>query len=322
MDCDWRLSYAGNKTRKRHSEKEINEADVFQFQRSETLAENAMISLLKAKGKKIIYDVDDALLSLDPDDPWNKVYDDFFKHKFKTILAKADAVTVSTENIKKELSPYHGNIIVVPNRVDPGVYDDLKKPHGKLRILLAGSVLQNKDASEVMDLLRWITEQEDMQLVAFGWLPPKHRKIGDMDYSKAFEHFDDFKNIEFHEGVQIGDYFRALCALNCDICLIPRKDNFFNKGKSPIKYLEGTLAGMAVIAQSFSDFDSPYDREKAQGAPIILASNSEDFKRQIIKFKDDKIRLKSVKENKKWVVKNRHAKNSNFDSVVDSLFLV
>ena len=41
--------------------------------------------------------------------------------------------------------------------------------------------------------------------------------------------------------------------------LIPRGENYFNRCKSNIKFLEASMCEIPVIAQSFTTNDSPYD---------------------------------------------------------------
>ena len=55
------------------------------------------------------------------------------------------------------------------------------------------------------------------------------------------------------------DYFDTLNDLELDIMMIPRKDNYFNKCKSNIKFLEASMCEIPVITNYFKD--SPYEKD-------------------------------------------------------------
>lgn len=322
LDVDWRLRYADihNRKRKPHTIDDFNDAEAVIFQRAESYEELAMIRLLKARGKKVIYEVDDALNLIDRDDAWKGHYNDTFVRLYEKIIRECDLVIVSTDYIRKTLLPWNKNVITVENRVDTDDYFEVpKKKSTKLRILLAGSVVQNQDSGDYAGLIDWIVSRPDMQLVVFGWLPKEHRKTEFRSYEKNFEHLDKYERIELHHGVQIADYFGKIQELNCDVCIVPRRDNDFNRGKSPIKFWEASMAGMATVAQSFKTADGPYDIEKAQGAPILLAQDEDGFKRNIEALLDEEYREKVARDSKEWVIKNRNAKDTNWDLAVSSV---
>ncbi len=58
--------------------------------------------------------------------------------------------------------------------------------------------------------------------------------------------------------------------LKIDIFLLPRKDNYFNRYKSNLKFLEASMVEAMYISQGFLDNQSPYEQ------------NEEDTKYQVI----------------------------------------
>ena len=185
----------------------------------------------------------------------------------KEFAGIADMVTVTTPFLVKEYAPFNKNVVVLPNMVDPDDWDKPKRTKGsRVRIGLVGSTIMNKDSLLITPLLRKLGRREDVQLVIFG-LPPESEK----EVRKYFAHeiaYWNTMNIEWHPAVPIRDYFGTLNDLELDIMLIPRQENYFNKCKSNVKFLEASMLEIPVIAQTFED--APYNDD--QGHLMLLVS--------------------------------------------------
>ena len=83
------------------------------------------------------------------------------------------------------------------------------------------------------------------------------------EYSKFMQDDYDFwgslKNVEWHPYAPLLEYMMTVANLSLDLAIIPREESYFNKCKSNLKYLEMSLLKIPVIAQGFSEKDSPYD---------------------------------------------------------------
>ena len=62
---------------------------------------------------------------------------------------------------------------------------------------------------------------------------------------------------DYDSKYELKDYPEMLNELKLDIMLIPRKDCYFNKCKSNLKFLEAAMCEIPVIASSFED--APYE---------------------------------------------------------------
>jgi len=78
-------------------------------------------------------------------------------------------------------------------------------------------------------------------------------------------------NIEWQPFVMMADYFDTLNELRLDLMVIPRKDDYFNRCKSNLKFLEASMLEIPCVAQGFTDGKSPYqiDPEDAKYMTIV-----------------------------------------------------
>jgi glycosyltransferase involved in cell wall biosynthesis len=92
-------------------------------------------------------------------------------------------------------------------------------------------------------------------------------------------------NVEWQHFVPMADYIETLNSLRLDLMLIPRRDNYFNRCKSNIKFLEASMLEIPVIAQGFSDGNSPYEADKDF---LKLAITEKDWEKYIAELVDNK----------------------------------
>jgi glycosyltransferase involved in cell wall biosynthesis len=153
-------------------------------------------------------------------------------------------------------------------------------------------------------------------------LPPKgsENKLLQELYQPEYNFWEQF-NVEWTPWVQMVDYFDAVNDLKLDIMLIPRKDNYFNRCKSNLKFLEAGMLEIPVVAQSFSDGKSPYDKD-INGENGLLALTSKDWEKQTMKLIEDKeLRRIMGKKAKEYVLKNFNIlnKKDNWKQIYNSL---
>ena len=166
---------------------------------------------------------------------------------------------------------------------------------------MVGSVGSTKDFEGIKDTLKIISDDPRYQLVLFS-LPVKELKIADK-YQEEFRFWDNL-NIEWQPFVPMKDYFRTLNSLRLDMILIPREDNYFNRCKSNIKFLEASMFEIPVIAQGFPDGQSPYQKD-----PFIEIA-TDNWMEKIEKLSDKKVRRALGKEAKKYVLENYNIRNN------------
>lgn len=290
---------------------DIADTDIALFHRPEIHYFHVVAKILKEAGKKIVFDNDDTFL-VDKTHPfWNRDERGFIcqnKKKNKLLynfITNADLVTTTTETLAKEYRKYNSNVVVLPNCVQPKDWGRPKRNKGKkIRIGLVGSVAYSMDFDIIKDIIRKLDKRDDVQIVMFG-LPSKEvrkkNKLVDEVYETELKFWDSLENLEHVPWCKMKDYIKTLNNLRLDIMLIPRKDCYFDKCKSNIKYLEAAMCKIPVIASSFED--SPY--EELDGTIGIKVKEDEDWMVIIEDLIVNKKKRRAIgKAAYKYVIKN------------------
>lgn len=296
------------------AKREMMESDVIVFHRPDTKAFHETAILLRGLGKKIVMDNDDTYY-LDEGHPfWGRndegMEEDISKkndlvHNFAT---NADLVTTTTEWLADEYRQYNKNVIVLPNLVNPKDWDTpLRNETNRVRIGLVGSVVYSQDFDLIRDNLRELDKMPNVQLVMFGLHNAESRrknpKISEV-YKREYEFFNSLENLEHVPWCEMINYTDTLNELRLDMMLIPRKECYFDKAKSNVKFLEAAMCEIPVIASSFADGNSPYDKD-FNGKNGILVRNDDDWMPIIMDLINNKDkRLAIGKEAHRYVLEN------------------
>ena len=291
-------------------EQEIKKADVIVFHRPNTNWHHKVGMIAKQMGKKIVFDNDDTM-KLDNFHPFFNLDGEGFENNKKQVnnvldnfIINSDLVTCSTEFLAKEYREIHKNVVVLPNCVDASDWDTPKRNKGdKVRIGIVGSVAYHHDFERIKDVLRKLDEDPKIQLVVLGLVKktsdnPKIAKV----YKKEFAFWETLKNLEWIPFVKVVDYFDTLNDLELDIMLIPRRENYFNKAKSNVKFLEASMLEIPVIAQSFKN--APYE-DDIDGTNGLLIKDDSKWLKEIYNLVDNKkLRVSIGEEARKYTLKN------------------
>lgn len=277
--------------------------DIIVFQRPDEMVRVQAAGILKGMGKKIVFENDDTYKIEDP-----MKFGGGLKKRNKaldTCIELSDLVTTTTEYLANEYRQLNDNVVVLPNCVDPFDWPErIKRNNGdKVRIGIVGSVSSNGDFDPVVPALKKLNERDDITIVLFG-LPKKDvdPKVSKL-YKEEYAFWDQF-NVEWQPFVPIYEYFDTLNDLRLDLMLIPRKDNYFNRCKSNIKFLEASMLEIPVIAQGFEDGNSPYQADLDGENGVVVVDNDKWYE-EICKLIDDKkLRRAMGKQAKKYVLNN------------------
>jgi glycosyltransferase involved in cell wall biosynthesis len=264
------------------------DSDVIVFHRPDQRNKVEVIPLLKQAGKKVVLDNDDTYL---PDTGVQTIMYgkkrkilESIERNIKEAAAMCDLITVSTDWLKKEYDSVNDNVVVLPNTVDPDDWGTPKRNEGdKIRIGLVGSVT-SADYVEIKPVLKSLSDDPKIQLVVFG-LPPSTKDTKMIN--NLFKEHSDFwhsLNIEWQPLVNISEYKQTLNDLKLDVALIPRTDNYFNRAKSNIKFLEMAMLEIPCIVSDFSD--SPY----SQDIHLLKCKNLDEWYNNIELIKDRNFR--------------------------------
>lgn len=215
--------------------------------------------------KKVIIDVDDNFLDIDPTHP---LYDTFKPTKknrafTSTILSFADIITCSTEPLKERIAEHlkkvHGiekNIIVIPNMNDckDWGFTPAEKDKDKIVIGYTGSNSHFRDLEMVFPAIAKVMDKhKNVHFEVMGSLTEK-------DAITLFAQFsDDAKNRcdLLPPTWTFADYPKTIAEQKWDIGICPLIDSPFTRSKSHIKFLEYSSYKIPVIASRVYPYYMP-----------------------------------------------------------------
>lgn len=306
----------------------VLDADVVIFHRPNDDRALGVAEKLRQQGKKIVMDNDDTYKGFDKS-KLGKLADKFGQVEAGIdIFGKfADMITCSTEFLRQEYLKLNPNVVVLPNCVDPDDWPEedeiLKNDGSKLRIGLVGSVGLHTDVAGFTHVLDYLLNRPDVQLVVFA-LPANTPESKDVhNYYLPELNFWKSYNVEWQPFVPIQDYISTLNGLKLDMLLIPRSDDYFNRCKSNVKFLEASMLEIPVVAQGFTTNDSPYqvDPEDAQHMKIVT-DNSKWIEEidALISSKD--LRLEMGKKAREYVLSKYQIKDNihKWQEAYDTLY--
>lgn len=277
-----------------------DKADIICFHRVDDPKILEIMKYYKSIGKKIVYDNDDTTKISD-----QSFLNSSFKYEGNIYEAVklADLVITSTLYLGKEYKQINPNTWVIPNYVCPSHWT-LKPQRNegkKVRIGFVGSVAYTADVGNIKETVEWLCSLKNVQVVMYSFNRDSKQKLI-QKYQEYELDFWDKLPIEWHPWTQMNKYFETLDDLKLDIMVAPRGDTYFNRCKSNIKWLEASMLEIPFIGQSFSDKNSPYDKD-LNGKNGLLASNEQEWKEQLTKLiKSKKLRREIGKEAKRDVL--------------------
>ena len=223
------------------TEEQLEWADIIVWQRQ--YKDNLLTLAKQFSHKKHIFELDDNLFAIAPDNPVYKVYQDTeIRQKLGEFIQFCDHVTCSTEPLRQALLKYNKNVTVLPNSTLPEYLQLPTSPTNtkkEVRIGWMGSIHHYNDLRIVEGALKDICNKySNVKLVWMGWLP---------DYIKDAINPNQ---IEIHEWVEFTKYYPKLATLNLDIGIAPIQDNIFNSSKSNLKFIEYSIFGACTIASN------------------------------------------------------------------------
>lgn len=288
-------------------------ADIVVFHRPETADKLQLAHLLKKLGKKIVFDNDDTY----KDHASVKLNDYFDKERVARGLAEvnknadafaveADLVTTTTEFLADEYRKLNKNVVVLPNCVDPFYFDEpLRNETDIVRIGVTGSITNSSDLDVVAPIIRHYEKDPRVKIIFFGLQPNrKENPVVEKIYRDEYA-FLDSVDVEWHPSVNADVYYDKLNSLKLDMMIIPRDDNYFNRAKSNLKFIEASMFEIPVIAQGFTDGKSPYQVNPEDSKHMKIVIDNKDWIPEIEKMIADKEgRMEMGRKAREYVTEN------------------
>lgn len=271
-------------------------ADIVVFHRPETPSKLALARNLKILGKKIVFDNDDTY----KDHSVVKLNEYFDKERTERGLAavnkaadsfaiEADLVTCTTEFLAEEYRKLNPNVVVLPNCIDPFYFDEPLRNEGDvIRIGVTGSIVSSTDLDVVAPIIKHYEHDKRVKIIFFG-LPPNRKENPEVGKMYRDEYaFLDSVDVEWHPNVNADVYYDKLNSLKLDFMIIPRADNYFNRAKSNLKFIEASMFEIPCIAQGFTDGKSPYQVNPEDQKHLVLVTDNSQWIPEIEKMIEDK----------------------------------
>lgn len=218
------------------------------------------IRQVKARGARFIYEIDDLFLDVGEKHNLTK-FSVKQRMLFEECLREADAITVTTPQLKSVYEQYNPNVYVLPNYFDFywwGEPSDVRSVENEVRIGWCGGITHKEDLEMVIPALSEI--MREMPFVKFVYCG-----YGGIDgtslQSKVNEGEDIFASLprnqrEYFIGVTTDLWPVKSKTLGIDIGICPLVHDTFNLGKTPIKWMEYTANGIPVIASDHPVYTS------------------------------------------------------------------
>ena len=237
-------------------------ADLFLVQRLFPCEETwPLLEKLIQRGKPLVYETDDLLISTPLGNPSRPSTERAAPWILK-LIQNATALTVSTEEMKRTLAPYHSAIHVLPNLLDDELWLTPTlpvRPGEPLVIGFAGTPTHLLDLGFMGAALTRLQEKhgDRIRFVFMGCATEATKALPNFSFLPFKPNYRTYAQTLQEAGIHIG--------------LAPLHDNFFNRCKSNIKWLEYAACGIAGV---YSDLP-PY-RDVRAGETGLVAANTAD----------------------------------------------
>ncbi len=228
----------------------------------------------KYKNKPIIAECDDNILSTPNYNPAADGYSpgspfrEFAVEQFKA----ADGMIVSTPNLKEVYSDFCDDIAVIPNSIDFEKWDKLRrKNRDGIIIGWAGGASHEEDLKRIeKPIKRILRKNKNAHFVMCHGIPESFKKIK--------------RVIPVQKFARIDKYPQHLASQGFDIFLAPLVDNAFNRGKSNLRWLEGSALKIPTIASNVGHFKETIN----DGVDGLLFDDEKEFEVKLQKLIDDR----------------------------------
>jgi len=239
---------------------------------------------LKAAGKRIVYDIDDDLFNITPDNPaYNTITRDD-QLAAAQCMKLADLVTTTTAELQRRLTGVMDGVapLVIPNAwdVDDNWTPTFKtgSPDGKRRIFWSGGASHGADWEVCFEAVHRVMQDcDDVRLVIAGFLPPCIENNARLDPFAGRVEYVGFRHPE--------TYYNLIHHVRAEVALCPLRSTGFNAAKSPIKYLEYSSIGIPTVASNWL----PYSAVIQGDAKGKLASTTEEWEEAIRFYLDNTV---------------------------------
>jgi glycosyltransferase involved in cell wall biosynthesis len=299
---------------------DISWAHIIIIQRQSEPQAFEAIEQAQSMGKKIVYEIDDLLQCVDPNNPAFSYWTPSGANLSRAlnIIRKCDAVQVSTKRLRNEYALWNRTIDVLPNYLDKSLWgtDDWSDTDWKdfneranddiIRIAWSGAHSHYYDLQVIEQIITKICRKyPNVHFCLIGYWGES--KTGPNLFQELIpsttkcSHCNNTGQLEKIPGTDLLYYPKKLRQSAFDVAVAPLIETGFNEAKSDVKIKEYAALGLPVIASAVG----PYRESVQHGYTGFLASTGKewfDAMEELIKNKD--LRLTLGKNNHEWYRKN------------------
>jgi hypothetical protein len=204
-----------------------------------------IMSMALDAGIPVWVDYDDAIDCIPVHSPAYWTYQEW-EPDLRYFLEHANLVTVSTQGIKDRWKKYTNKIHVVDNALDDRWLKYKSSSPRVNRMTWRGSNTHEFDVSSNMKYFQHILEDAKIEKRFLGCAP------------SCIYGAKNVTRVAFQSASDPESFIKKLCTLNAKVHIVPLENSPFNKCKSNISWIEGTLAGSQVFASKIGvEWDKP-----------------------------------------------------------------
>jgi GT2 family glycosyltransferase/glycosyltransferase involved in cell wall biosynthesis len=251
---------------------------------------------------RLFYEIDDDLLHLPDNHPGAVRYSPVVKEAMLTIAQHADVVIVSTAELRKKMTAFNRNVVVLPNALDEGLWQRtdnrlITDRNGQVKILYMGTRTHDDDLALVADPIRRLKEKYGNRATftcigAFNRNPPDWTEVENVpEWVRTYPQFANWM-------VQSCDY---------DIAIAPLNDTEFNRCKSYIKYLDYGICGFAPVLSDLGQYRGVVRHGETA---IIVDNQSEAWFDALCALIEDPVQRDALRRNAREDVLTHHTLES------------
>lgn len=226
-----------------------------------------------------------------------------FLHRAMETTRKAVGITVSTNQLAREMFPYNQNVFVIPNYLDKEKWDQpvVKRTDGKIRIGWAGGNAHADDLLMISRVLDKIVKEYKGKVIfeTMGMTRQELTGVFGMKMQNEVCPSCGYEGeLHHYPGESLNDYPLVLASKGWDIAVAPVINNAFGNAKSNLKLMEYAALGLPVVASPIA----PYRESAASNAQILFAESFDEWYNSIKELIEDSSKRDSIaRANKDWV---------------------
>ena len=263
---------------------EYEKYDVIIFNRWLGRLQYNILPILAKKKIPFILDLDDYWV-IPKHNPAYKFYKAYLKNGVKDAMSYADAVMVTTEQLKEKVEEFNSNVAIVPNTIDTTQSQWKEEVIHPLTIGWVGGLSHTEDLKLLSDQIKPICEEYGARFLMCGF----HENVKEWyEMEKAITGEPRYKRPEWFQtrtgtrADKYGAYYSEI-----DIALAPLTAAHFNRYKSELKIIEASVYKLPILVSKVEPYTNHIDNKGVTfvekndwQTPLKAILESENWKQQ------------------------------------------